>query len=217
MSYYQGSPHTHSTVPTFNLNPPIETANQQHGQNIHFNGQWRQENSFRYGQIPGAPLMRQAGPKESVEQAYQRNDLPALLAATLNSGEISFRTRSGNLLVHDAAQQGRIGALRVLLGRGDSPDHVDVDGRTVLMIAASRGDIESIIALAPYGPDVNQQDRRGNTALMYACQRGDLPCVRQLIAMGANKHLRNQDGTSASRLALDQGHKHIFAELAKPV
>ncbi len=160
------------------------------------------------------PLIRQAGPKPSVEIAYRRNYIPGLALAVHSSTEISYRARTGELLVLDAVQQGNRDAVRVLLGRGDSPDHADGQGRTLLMIAAERGDTAMIAALIPYGPDVNRQDNNGNTALMYACRQNNLDAISLLVRAGADKKLRNREGLNAAEVATAYGCKAAFQWLA---
>ncbi len=147
------------------------------------------------------PLMRQRGPNMSVETAFDRNYACELARLVMLHGEISFRRRDGSLLAHEAAQQGDCAALRILLGRGDSTEHVNALGQTPLVIAAAHGHTDSVAALAGYMPNVNHQDGRGNTALMYACQLGNAPMVDILLQMGSNIPLRNHMGQSAADLA----------------
>ena len=159
------------------------------------------------------PLMRQRGPNMSVETAFDRNYACELARAVMLHGEISFRRRDGSLLAHDAARQGNSAALRILLGRGDSTEHVNALGQTPLLIAAAHGHTDTVSALAGFLPDVNHRDHQGNTALMYACQRGNASMVDVLLQMGADTALRNHENQSAADMARANHHPAILFKL----
>ncbi len=152
-------------------------------------------------QLQREPFMRQAGPDMSVETAFDRNYSPELARLVMQHGEISFRRRDGSLLALDAAHQGKSAALRILLGRGDSTEHVNALGQTPLVVAAAQGHTETVSALAGYLPNVNHQDHQGNTALMYACQLGNAPLVDSLLQMQPDLSLRNRMNQSAADIA----------------
>ncbi len=162
---------------------------------------------------PRAPLMRQQGPNMSVETAFDRNYAPELARLVMLHGEISFRRRDGSLLVHDAAQQGNAAALRVLLGRGDSTEHVNALGQTALLIAAAHGHTDAVSALAGFLPNVNHQDHQGDTALMIACRLGNAPMVDILLQMGAGIALRNRMNQSAADIARANHQPAILLKL----
>ncbi len=152
-------------------------------------------------QLQRPPLMRQAGPNMSIETAFDRNYSPELARLVMQHGDISFRRRDGRLLALDAAQQGKSAALRILLGRGDSTEHVNALGQTPLIVAAANGHADTVSALAGFLPNVDHQDHHGNTALMYACQLGNAPMVDSLLQMGADVRLRNHMHQSAADMA----------------
>lgn len=160
-----------------------------------------------------APLMRQYGPNMSVETAFDLNYAPELARLVMLHGETSFRRRDGSLLVHEAAQQGNVAALRILLGRGDSTEHENALGQTPLIIAAAHGQTDTVSALAGFLPNVNHQDHQGNTALMVACQLGDATMVDSLLRMGADITLRNQMNQSAADIARANHHPAILFKL----
>ncbi len=150
--------------------------------------------------------MRQAGPDLPIEMVFDRNQLPELARLVMVSGEISFRRRDGSLLALEAAEQGNIAALRILLSRGDSVEHANAQGQTALLVATSNNNIDLFDALGPYLPNPNQQDHQGNTALMFACRHGNAPMVNQLLQMGADITLRNH----ANRCAADIARENLF-------
>ncbi len=219
MSYVTPGARANATVATLNLNAMSDQTQAQSGTEVRFTGQWFMDDES--WPVPAAdtprekvPLIRQAGPKMSVEIAYGRNDLPVLALAVHQSPQITYRRRTGEPLVLDAVQRGNRDAVRVLLGRGDSPDHTDAQGKTLLIIAASRGDIGMIAALLPYGPDLNRQDNNGNTALMYASSQNNLCAIELLTRAGANRSLRNLDGQTASSIAKANGFDVAYRLLA---
>lgn len=159
------------------------------------------------------PLMRQAGPNMHIETAFDRSNVPELARLVMLHGEISFRRRNGSVLAIEAAQHGNATALRILLGRGDTPEHTNALGQTLLIIAAVNGHTEAVTALAGYLPDLNRRDHQGNTALIYACMQRNSPMVDALLEMGADLRIRNNANKSAADIALENDDKAILLKL----
>lgn len=72
-----------------------------------------------------------------------------------NNANINAQDEENRPLLHLAARDDRIAALRVLLAKGANKDAVTVDGTTALMIAAQYHRIEILRLLIQAGADIN--------------------------------------------------------------
>jgi len=92
-------------------------------------------------------------------------------------------TRADDALA--AAGHGKTGALVKLLESGVSPDVVDGNGNTPLILAVREGHADTVEALLRFRPQVDRRNRNGDNALMLASLRGDETTVDRLLAAGA--------------------------------
>jgi len=95
---------------------------------------------------------------------------------------------SDRYLIHTAALNGQVDALRALLSVPDS--NADtlfgecLDG-TPLHYAADRGHLECVKLLIDNGASLDAHNRQGATPLAFASARGHIDCARVLLAAGA--------------------------------
>ena len=106
-----------------------------------------------------------------------------------------------------AAQQGKLGFVKVLLPNGI--DETDEDGGTPLVRASENGHKDIARLLIAKGADLEKQDGEGRTPLLGASARGHEAIVQLLIAGGANVNARSPDGLTALMLASTGGHEGI--------
>jgi ankyrin repeat protein len=84
------------------------------------------------------------------------------------------------------AQRGNTRSLSKLLeSRTVSPDTVDKNGNSLLILAAREGHIETAAAILRFRPRLDQRNRNGDSALMFAASRGDMKLLDLLLASGA--------------------------------
>ena len=104
-----------------------------------------------------------------------------------------------------AAQQGKLGFVKVLLPNGI--DETDEDGGTPLVRASENGHKDIARLLIAKGADLEKQDGEGRTPLLGASARGHEAIVQLLIAGGANVNARSPDGLTALMVASTVGHE----------
>ena len=105
-----------------------------------------------------------------------------------------------------AAKNGRMHAVQLLLAAGADVNERDQVSRTALINAALMGHLEVVQLLLENGANVNVRERDGYSALMMAAIRGDVAVVRLLLAAGADVNLQAQNGSTALVIAADHGH-----------
>jgi ankyrin repeat protein len=83
-----------------------------------------------------------------------------------------------------AAADGQVAKLQVILDMGVSPNVADYDKRTPLHLAASEGRLECVKLLLSCWADVNPVDRMGGTPLMDAVRHGHSEVQHLLLKHG---------------------------------
>ncbi|HRD35057.1 MAG TPA: ankyrin repeat domain-containing protein [Rhodocyclaceae bacterium] len=168
------------------------------------------------------------------------------LLAGLIALSASGIARADNIV--DALSSARLGdtpQLVDLLKRGVSPDTVDEQGNSLLMLAAREGQVPTVKALLGYKPKVSHRNQAGDSALMLATLRGDgemvellleagaqfdhdgwtpliyaafeghLALVERFLALGANVNALAPNGSNALMFAGRNGHLPVVARLLK--
>jgi len=113
-----------------------------------------------------------------------------------------------NISIHDAVNEGDIGAIKQHLSAGANVNEKDEDGYTPLRYAVSREVAELLIA---NGADVNVQDNDGWT-LLHTPSDFLVPVAELLIEKGAKIDAKANDGSTPLFIALVQG-ENKFANL----
>lgn len=85
-----------------------------------------------------------------------------------------------------AAYRGNTGSLVKLLESGAaSPNAVDENGNSLLILSTREGHTETAAALLRFRPELDRRNNRGDSALMFAAMRGDEKLVDLLLGQGA--------------------------------
>jgi ankyrin repeat protein len=113
----------------------------------------------------------------------------------------------------EAAADGDIKKVRLLLNEGAEPNWNGPRNFTSLIIAASRGYIEIVQVLIEAGANVNAG--ADWTALTFAADRGHEAIVRLLLDSGANIDFRMPGEYSALMAAAERGHVGIVKLLLR--
>lgn len=125
----------------------------------------------------------------------------------LNSPEtVDKQNLQGRTALMNAAFDGHIKVVEVLLGAGANPNLRDKEGNTGLMLAATNGQRNVTELLLHLKVDVNNQNSDGWTALMFSAWSGHTEIVKLLLTSGADTNLKTVNQFSASSLASIQGH-----------
>ena len=118
------------------------------------------------------------------------------------AGATAAYNGSLNRLTLDAARDGKVAQLHVLLTVGANPNTSDLDGWTPLLLSIRAGQSDSAQELIRRGASVNARlPVNGTTPLMWAAARGDEKLVSALLAAGADASATDARGRTAEQFA----------------
>ncbi|KVI09959.1 ankyrin repeat domain-containing protein 50-like [Cynara cardunculus var. scolymus] len=104
----------------------------------------------------------------------------------------------------------------IKMGKRETLDCKDREGRTPFYLAASKGFERSVKMLAGAGANVDAKRNDGWTALYRAAAKGDRRMVKVLIELGADPSITADNrNPSAIDIARDEGHKEIVEILER--
>lgn len=112
-----------------------------------------------------------------------------------------------------AAQEGDLAKLRILLASEIDLEERSGDDRTALIIAAQGGHTETVQALLASGARVNNAKQSGVTPLHVASYNGHTEAVQALLANGALINNADELGVTALHLAAYNGHTEAVKTL----
>ncbi|XP_049769934.1 ankyrin repeat domain-containing protein 65-like [Schistocerca cancellata] len=112
-----------------------------------------------------------------------------------------------------AAKEGAVEELRVLLATGAKVGARDEDMWTALHWAAERGHLEAVTCLLEGGAEVDVGDSRQNTPLHWAAYRGHVAVTRRLLDSSADPDARDKYGWTPLHCAARCGHTKVAAVL----
>eukprot|EP01043_Picozoa_sp_COSAG02_P013867 COSAG02_NODE_561_length_20308_cov_42.799495_12_plen_2050_part_00 len=102
----------------------------------------------------------------------------------------------------------------MLLAHGASPNAVDHEGRTVLMMSAMAGAVRTTAMLLKAGASPAPTDAKGWTALHHAAHGGRYACAIELLRRGAVCRVSTgRDALSPAEVATHAGHSPLAEEL----
>ncbi|CAL1146637.1 unnamed protein product, partial [Cladocopium goreaui] len=106
----------------------------------------------------------------------------------------------------NAAWEGHLEVVQVLLAAGASVEAKDSNGTRPLLIAAQEGHLEVVEALLAAGASVKAKDYNGTGPLLIAAQEGHLEVVEALLAAGASVEAKDYNGRTPLLRAAGNGH-----------
>ncbi|XP_049843854.1 ankyrin-3-like [Schistocerca gregaria] len=113
-----------------------------------------------------------------------------------------------------AAEQGSVEKLRLLLKAGADVGAVEVCNRTALHCAPQRGHVEVVRCLVDNGAEVDARITVAMyTPLHFAATFDRADMVRLLAASGADLNARDHQGMTPLHWAVDYGHAEVVAAL----
>jgi ankyrin repeat protein len=154
-----------------------------------------------------------------------QNGNPALVEQLLAAGADPHRALpGGETPLFSAARTGRPGPIRALLAAGAQVNDALPNGQTSLMWAASEGHTEAVQLLLAAGAHLNATTPSGYNALLFAVRAGRADTMHALLRAGADLHYvtapekkpvgkQPPAGTGALRIAIENGHFELAAEL----
>ncbi|CAL9101207.1 unnamed protein product [Musa textilis] len=147
--------------------------------------------------------------------AVQAGDLQAVHSSLKGDPSLLLRTTIYDRLsaLHIAAANGRVEVLTMILDRSVSPDVLNRDKQTPLMLAAMHGQMECVQKLLDSGANILMFDSvNGRTCLHHAAYYGHSDCLRSILSAAKSTHVASswgfarfvnvRDGTGATSLHL---------------
>ena len=116
-------------------------------------------------------------------------------------------TKSPDISIHYAAQEGIIEAVKQHLATGTDLNAKDEDGYTPLYAVAGGGHKEIAVLLIANGADVNAKNKYGETPLHYAATK---EIAELLIAKGADVNAKDEVESTPLHTAALNGHKEVI-------
>lgn len=114
--------------------------------------------------------------------AGEKNQRAKVLSTLLQAGA-EPRSEHGEIALRNAARDGQVESMRLLLHEGTDVNAVDDDGRTVLCVAACSGCCEGVRCLLEHGAQVRMRCHDGREPLDFAVDEA----VRQLLLAEVEK------------------------------
>ena len=124
-------------------------------------------------------------------------------------------TLHANNSLHEAARDGNIDAIELLLKKHVDINVDDKNGVTALMLASGNGHTQVIELLLKGHPDINLQAKNGVTALILASLNGHIMIVDLLLKEHANINTQEEDGWTALMLVSQKGYHQVVELLLK--
>ncbi|XP_018569299.1 uncharacterized protein LOC108909444 [Anoplophora glabripennis] len=111
--------------------------------------------------------------------------------------------------LHEAAANGNLRIIKVLLKLGVNVDMVDHNGCTPLHVASSCL-VTTVKFLVEHGADINIKDRRGGTALHHAVCTSQWDVIKFFLERGVNINITDNDGSTLLHYAARSGQWDII-------
>jgi cytohesin len=142
--------------------------------------------------------------------AVRAGNLAGVRAALAQNANVNAPDEYGWTPLHQAAWEGHVAVVQVLLGVGaDVKAQISdgfYEGYTALHVAAEKGRVETVRALLGKGAGVNAAPENGWTPLHKAAEYGNAGVVQVLLEKGANANASDEGGYTALHLAAQNGH-----------
>ena len=173
---------------------------------------WLSGLETQYGRTTPFTLEEVEPPK--IDPLYHVAELGfcGLLQRILSKRPQDIYAHSGDrtTVLHVAVQNGRTGALKLLLAHCVDVDIRGILSQTLLHIASRHGYEDIMQLLLDQGADVEAQDDTCSTPLHLASSQKNVEAVKVLIKCGANVQVRNNKGETPLHLASWEGYDNIM-------
>ncbi|MNR77752.1 Ankyrin repeats (3 copies) [compost metagenome] len=112
-----------------------------------------------------------------------------------------------------AAEEGDLGQLRVLLATGVDINATNRQGRTAITLASLKQHYECVEHLIAAGADINKQDQTCFNPFLLACLNNDLRLLRITLQANPDLNCLSRFGGVGLTPACEKGHLDIVREL----
>lgn len=139
-----------------------------------------------------------------------------IMSALLSSNaDPAARDMDGETPLHYAAQNGKSGAVALLLQAGSPVAPVNDAGFTPLYIAAQMGHDKVVAKLLDSDADADTANKKGYTVLHVSAFEGHVEVVDTLLKGGANPDALDDRRDTPLHEAARRGHKYVVERLIK--
>jgi ankyrin repeat protein len=138
-----------------------------------------------------------SGGRSDVFVAIGLRDLPRLEQLLQEKPQSAKETRQGRTPLHDAANLGLDGAVKLLIARGADVDALDDQQRTPLLLAVKQGHAAVVDLLLEAGADASIRYNDGELTapvLYFAIAGGHAPIVSRLLQHGVDVNAQCDQG-----------------------
>ncbi|MFC1652638.1 ankyrin repeat domain-containing protein [Planctomycetota bacterium] len=147
-------------------------------------------------------------------QSDQAQDTPDASVVKSEIVSAPTSTPAQEQKLREAAKNGHVQTVKLLLEQGTAVNAPDEDNRTALMWAAFDGYTPVVQLLIDHGAEVNTLDNIGRTALMYASSGANIDTVRLLLSHQAETNITdNQEAWTALMFAAAEGQTPVVQAL----
>lgn len=172
----------------------------------------------------GADVHRANRLRQTALHIASRAGSKRILSCLINRGawlDVARADISGNLPLHYAASEGRIGVIKELLPQM-TPQAISCanqDGQTALHLACQKGMVRAVRLLLQGGANPLNHDLEGKSLMDYACAGSHIKVIRLLVEHAKEKDLpvawRNWDERDIQSLKAQKGRFVIRGLIGK--
>lgn len=147
-----------------------------------------------------------AGVYDEMLNAINNQDIGSVKDLLQRGVDVNMTDPEGNSLLMQAARNGDIPILELLLTNKAKVLSKNKYGDSALMLAALQGHLKGVVALASAGAEI---DPEGWTPLIYAAIGGHAEIVRFLLTLDIDIDAQAENGLTALMAASRYGHLEI--------
>ena len=136
-----------------------------------------------------------------LHSAERDSDVTKIKSTPPLERSVDSRNAAGMTPLMNAAMNGNVQTVKLLIEKGADPSLTDNSGRTSLHFAAAGGDTNIISLIHTRMPDIESLDGGGETPLFVAAYSGELHAVKWFLERGAKAAYEDKRGWNALHCA----------------
>ena len=140
-----------------------------------------------------------------LDSAERDSDVTRMKSTPPLERSVDSRNETGITPLMNAAMNGNVQAVELLIKRGADPSLTDDSGSNSLHFAAAGGDTDIIYLIHTLMPDIDSLNGEGETPLLVAANSGKLHAVKWFLERGAEATYEDKGGWNALHSAAFSG------------
>ena len=140
-----------------------------------------------------------------LHSAERDSDVTKMKSTPPLERSVDSRNATGITPLMNAAMNGNVQAVKLLIEKGADPSLKDNSGLNSLHFAAIGGDTDIISLIHTRMPDIESLNGEGETPLLVAAYNGKLHAVKWFLERGANATYEDKGGWNALHSAASSG------------